>query len=208
MLRVDEIISTGKIFSATIAFRTAGIKSESESCLRGKTPPSFRRRLRQSFRPAFHAPLSLHPSARREYFRSWLSVSIRRVDMRLHRDEIDHAAKSFFRADRHLQRDNVAAENFCSDSIERSKLDSSRSIQVRTKRARNIVLRAIIPNFFRGHLSADVRVHGDQRGVRGNQRSFRFRDESGIARQIDEINFDGVAATQKVQGHSALARPV
>ena len=40
-----------------------------------------------------------------------LAVAVGRVDMRLHGDQIDHAAEILLRADRQLQRHDVAAEH-------------------------------------------------------------------------------------------------
>jgi len=68
-----------------------------------------------------------------------------------------------------------------SDSMERSKLESSRSIKGEHEGAGDVVLGAIIPDFFSGDLRADVGVDGDQRGVGGDQRGFGFGDEGGIA---------------------------
>src|SRR5208283_6195916 len=55
------------------------------------------------------------------------------------------------------------------------------------------VLGAIIPDSFGGDLSADVGVHGDESGVRSDQGSFGFGDESGIPGEIEELNLDGIA---------------
>jgi len=67
------------------------------------------------------------------FFHRGLAVAIGLVNMGLHGHQINDAAESSFRADRQLKRDDVAPETCSSDSIERSKLESSRSIQVRTK---------------------------------------------------------------------------
>src|SRR5208337_2182872 len=59
--------------------------------------------------------------------------------------------------------------------------------------AGNIILGAVIPDFFGGDLSADVRVHGDEGGISGDEGCLGFRDEGGIAGEIDEIELDGIA---------------
>src|SRR6266403_739010 len=61
--------------------------------------------------------------------------------------------------------------------------------------AGNVILGAIVPNFFSGHLRADVCVNGDEGGISGDERGFRFGDESGIAWEVDQINLDFLGRT-------------
>src|SRR5208283_2605845 len=51
--------------------------------------------------------------------------------------------------------------------------------------------------FFGRDLSADVGVHGDQGGVSGDEGSFGFGDERGIAGEIEEIDLDGTARGER-----------
>src|SRR5206468_11003541 len=55
--------------------------------------------------------------------------------------------------------------------------------------ARNVVVGAIVPNFLRRHLTAQMVVDRDKRGVRGDEGLVRLGDECGIAGEIDEIDF-------------------
>ena len=93
--------------------------------------------------------------------------------------------------------DDGAAENLIQGFRERSKLESSRSIQVRTNARGNVVFGAVIPNFFGGDLHADVGVDGDERGIGGDQRGFGFGDKGGVAGEIEKIDFYVVAGAKR-----------
>ncbi len=105
---------------------------------------------------------------RRDFFDRRLPVSIRLVDVRFHGHEINHAAKPFFRADGQLQCNHVASKNLFQRFHGALKARQFAVHPRQNERPRNVVLRAIIPDFFRGHLHSDVRVHGDERRVRGD----------------------------------------
>ena len=126
-------------------------------------------------------------------------VAVGLIDVRLHRHQIDHAAKTLFCADRQLQRHYVAPK----DRLQRfHRALEARKLAVHPgqhKRARNIVLRAVIPNFLRGDLRAHVGIDGDQCRIRRNQRSLRFRDERRISGQVDEINLYVGARAQRAR---------
>src|SRR5437667_4797408 len=123
------------------------------------------------------------------FFNLWLSIAIRSVEVSLHRNEIDHAAKSTFCSDRQLQRDNTATEGLLQrfhGTLETCQF----AVHPREHEcARNIVFQAEVPIFFGGYLRADVRVDCDQCGIGGDQGSFGFVDEGAIAGEIEEINF-------------------
>src|SRR6266446_3976691 len=156
ILHSAEVISTGKIFSATMALRTAGMRSW----------------------------MGMVPSRKK------FSIAAGSVDMRFHGHEINDAAESFFAADGHLQGDYVAAENLLERFHGAFETGEFAVHPGEHESAGNVVLRAVIPNFFRGDLRADVGVYGDERGIGGDERGFGFGDESGITGEIDEINFD------------------
>ena len=90
-----------------------------------------------------------------------LSVAVRRIDMRFHGNQIDHAAETFFRPDRQLQRHDCSAEQL--DERFHAALEA-RKFAIHPGQhegARNIVLGAIVPDPFGRHLGADMGVHGD-----------------------------------------------
>ncbi len=95
----------------------------------------------------------------------------------------------FFRADGQLDRHHAAPENLL-ERIERALETRQLAIHpVQHERARLIVFRGVVPDFFGDHLNAGGRVHDDQRGVRGDQRRFCFIDERRIAGRIEQIDF-------------------
>src|SRR5229473_7059307 len=131
-----------------------------------------------------------------DFFDGGLTVAIGLVDVRFHSYQINDAAESFFAADGHLERNHVAAKNFLERfhrTLETGKLAVHPGEH---KGAGYVVLRAIVPDFFCGDLGADVRVDGDQRGIGGNERGFGFSDESGIPREIDQIDFNFVGGSR------------
>src|SRR6267154_725722 len=133
------------------------------------------------------------------FFYGGLAVAIGFVHVGLHGDQINYAAKPFFGADGELQRDDVAAEDGLQrfhGALEAGELAVHPS---EDKGAGDVVLGAVIPNFFGGDLGADVGVDGDQRGVGSDQRGFGFGDEGGISGKVEEINFN-VAALAKRAG--------
>ena len=133
----------------------------------------------------------------RNRFDFWLAVAAKRVHVRFHADEIDHAAEAPLTADRQLQRNNVAAE-YLLERFQRTLKTCEFAIHPgENESAGNIVLRAKIPNFFRGDLRADMRVDGNECGVRGDERSFRFVDKSAVPGEIDEIYFYVAAAAKR-----------
>ena len=128
-------------------------------------------------------------------FDGGFAVTIGIVNVRLHGHQVDDATEASFRADRQLQRDDVAAENLL-ERLHRAL--KARELAVhpgQNEGAGNVVLRAIVPNLFRGDLRAHVGVNGDKRGISGDQRGLGFGDERGIAGEIDEINFDFLGRT-------------
>src|SRR4029077_19398279 len=133
------------------------------------------------------------------FFDGGLAVAIGLVHVGLHGHQVDHAAKTFFRADGKLQGHDVAAKNRFQRFHGAFEAGELAIHPGEHKRAGDIVLGAVIPNFFGGNLRADVRVHSDQGGIRGDQRSFGFGDERGISGQVDEINFDVSAGAQRAR---------
>ena len=118
-----------------------------------------------------------------------LAVAVRRVDVRLHRDQVDDAAKRFLRADRQLQRHDVAAEH-ARDRFHRAVVIRQLAVHpVDDERARHIVLGRVVPHFFRDHLHARRGVHHDQHGVRRHERRARVVQKRAVARRIQKIDF-------------------
>ena len=127
---------------------------------------------------------------------SGLAVAVGRVHVSFHRDEIDHAAETFFCTDGHLERNNGAAENL-DEGLEGALKAGEFAIHPgENEGAGNIVFGAIVPDFFGGDLGADMGVHGDEGGIGGDERGFCFGDEGGVAGEIEEIDFHGVAGTE------------
>src|SRR5712664_144085 len=124
------------------------------------------------------------------FFDGGFAVTIGMVEVGFHGHQINDAAETSFRADRQLERDDVAAENLFERFHGALKAGELAVHPGENEGAGNVVLGAVVPNFFRGDLRADVGVNGDERGVSSDERGFRFGDESGIAGKIDEINFD------------------
>ncbi len=125
-----------------------------------------------------------------------LAFAIGLVHVRFHADEIDDAAEAALGADRQLQSDDVAAEHLLKRFHRALKAGKFAVHPGEDERARNVVLGAVIPNFFRGDLRADVSIDGDQRGIGADEGGFRFVDESGVAGEIDEIDFNFVAGAE------------
>ncbi len=83
-----------------------------------------------------------------------LAVAVRSVDVRLHRDQIDHAAKSVLRADRQLQRHDVAAEH-ARERFHGAVVARQLAVHpVDGERARQVILDRVVPHFFGHHLHA------------------------------------------------------
>src|SRR5438034_7048970 len=121
------------------------------------------------------------------FFNLWFSIAIGSVEVCLHRNEIDHAAKSAFRTDRQLQRDHATAKGLlqgfhgaletCQFAVHPGEHECSR----------NIVFQAEVPIFFGGYLCADVCVDSDQCRIGGDQGSLGFVDEGAVTGEIEEI---------------------
>src|SRR6266700_615849 len=129
------------------------------------------------------------------FFDGGLAVTAGLIDVRFHGDQVNDAAESSLAANWQLKGNHVAAENLLErfhGAFETGELTVHPG---ENEGARNVVLGAIIPNFFRSDLRADVAVNGDEGGIGGDERGFRFGDESGITGEIDEINFDFLGRT-------------
>ena len=129
-------------------------------------------------------------------FDGGLAVAVGRVHVGFHGDEIDHAAETFFGADGHLERDDGAAKNLDEGFEGALKAGEIAIHPSENEGAGNIVFGAIVPDFFGGDLRADVGVDGDKSGIDGDERGFCFGDESGVAGEIEEIDFDGIAGAE------------
>ena len=138
------------------------------------------------------------------FFNGRFSITVRGVDVRFHGHEINDAAESFFAADGHLQGDHVAAENVLERFHGAFETGEFAVHPGEHEGAGNVVLGAIIPNFFGGDLSADVSVDGDESRIGGDERGFRFRDEGGVPWEVDEIDFDFFGGTR---GSGGRGRP-
>ena len=118
-----------------------------------------------------------------------LAVAVRRVDMRLHGDQVDRAAKRFLRSDGQLQRHDVAAEHAC-DGFHGAVVIRKLAVHpVEDERARHVVLDRVVPHLFRHHLHARRRVHHDQHGVGGHQGRARVVQKRAVARRVQKIDF-------------------
>src|SRR5258706_3756952 len=142
------------------------------------------------FNKFFVSFLSVISESGGDFFDGRFSIAAGSVDTRFHGYKINDAAKSFFAADGHLQGDYVAAENFLEGFHGAFETGEFAVHPGEHEGAGNVVLRAVIPNFFGGDLRADVGVYGDERGIGGDERGFGFGDERGITGEIDEDNFD------------------
>jgi len=196
-LRVEETIRTGTIF-----FRDDGFTNGRNQVLdgNGAFAEKFLHHLVVAFGDHFDEPfVSLFRfifQRIRNIFDGGLAITVGRIHVGFHGDEIDHAAEAFFRTDGHLEGDNGATENL-DEGFERAFKAGEFAIHPgEDEGAGNIVFGAIVPDLFGSDLSADVGVNGDKGGVGGNERSFCFGDEGGIAREIEEIDFHGVAGTE------------
>ncbi len=124
------------------------------------------------------------------FFHFCLAIAIRRVRQSFHCDEIDHASECFFRANRQLQRHNATPKDL-PQRIKRAFVTRQFPVHpIDHECARLVVLGRIVPGFFRHYLNAVRGVDKNQRRIGGDQRGFRFIDERGIARRIEEIDFD------------------
>ena len=117
----------------------------------------------------------------RNFFDGDFPVAVGLVEMSFHGHQIDHTAKRSFMTDGQLQRDDIAAENRFQRFHGPFKTGQVAIHSSEYERARNVILHAIIPDFFGGDLRAHVRIDSNQRGVRGDQRGFRFGDERGVS---------------------------
>src|SRR6266851_1420728 len=125
-----------------------------------------------------------------DLFDGGFAVAIGMVEVCFHGHQIDDAPETSFGADWQLERDDVAAENLFERFHGALKAGEFAVHPGENEGAGNVVLGAVVPNFFGGDLRADVGVNGDERGISGDERGFGFGDESGIAGEVDEINFD------------------
>ena len=117
-----------------------------------------------------------------------LAVAVGRVHVRLHGDQVDHAAKIFLRADRQLHGNHVAAKH-ARDRLHGAFVARQLTVHpVDRERARQVVLGRVVPDLLRYHLHARERVHHDQRRVGRHQRRARIVDERAVARRVQKIN--------------------
>ena len=118
-----------------------------------------------------------------------LAVAVGRVDMRFHRDQVDHPAKRFLRANRQLQRHDVAAEH-ARDGLQRAIVIRQLAVHpVDGEGARHVIFGRVVPHFFRDHLHARRGVHQDQHRVGRHQGRARIVQKRAVTRRIQEINF-------------------
>ncbi len=117
--------------------------------------------------------------------------------MRFHGHQVDDPAESLLASNGHLQRHHRAPKCFLQRFHRPFKAGEFAVHPGKHKGPGDIVFGAVIPHFFRGDLRAGMRVDGDERGIGGDQRSFRFGNECGIAGEVEKIDFDGVAATER-----------
>src|ERR1700674_4702486 len=144
--------------------------------------------------------MGMVPSRKNSFFDARFAVAIGMVEVGFHGHQVDDSAETSFGADRQLQSDDVAAENLFERFHGALKTGELAVHPGENEGARNVVLRAIVPNFFRGDLRADVGVNGDEGGIGGDKRRFRLGDERGIAGEIDKINFDFVGRAGRAGG--------
>jgi len=125
----------GEDFLGDNGFADGGNKVRGwEWCLPRKNSSIISSSPRRSFRRVFRElSLASAGESRGNLFDGGFAVAIGSVECAFMATKVDNATETPFRADRQLESDDVAAENFSRDSMERSKLESSRSIQVRTK---------------------------------------------------------------------------
>ena len=120
------------------------------ACPCRKIPASIRRRLRRPFPPASScAALACFGQLGGNFLDLGFAVAIGRIDQRLHRDEIHHAAKLFLLADGQLDRHGAAAEHLLAASPARAQSWPARgpSSSARTRAADRIRWRS--PTLFR-----------------------------------------------------------
>ena len=123
------------------------------------------------------------------FFNLRFSIAIGSVEVCLHRNEIDHPAKSAFRTDRQLQRDHATAKGLLQRFHGALETCQFAVHPCKHERARNIVFQAEVPIFLCGYLCANVCVDGDQCRIGGDQGSLGFVDEGAVTGEIEEINF-------------------
>src|ERR1700674_2333303 len=139
--------------------------------------------------------MGMVPSRKNSFFDARFAVAIGMVEVGFHGHQVDDSAETSFGADRQLQSVDVAAENLFERFHGALKAGALAVHPGENEGARNVVLGAIVADFFSGDLGADVGVNGDEGGVSGDERGFRFGDESGITGEVDEINFDFLGGT-------------
>src|SRR5882762_106465 len=124
------------------------------------------------------------------FFDGGLAITVGLIDVRFHGHQIDHPAESSFRPDGQLERNHIAAEDFLERFHGALEAGEFAVHPGENKGAGNVVFGAIVPNFFRGDLGADMSVNGNERGISSDERGLRFGNEGGIAWEIDKVNFD------------------
>ena len=117
------------------------------------------------------------------------AIAIRCVNVRLHRDQVHDAMKTFLRADRQLHGNHVAAKH-ARQRLHRAVVTRQLAVHpVDRERARQVILDGVVPDLLRYHLDSRERVHDDQRRVRSHQRRARIVNERAVTRRIQKIDF-------------------